>query len=82
MRATRRTMTQEPAASRLASFGLVALAGSFFALCGCAAQWYVLSDPLAYNRLVGPYRHIQLKASSTLDALGAFDRKEGVGGDA
>ncbi|MDI6448670.1 hypothetical protein [Anaerobaca lacustris] len=73
MRATRRTMTQEPAASGLASFGLVALAGSFFALCGCAAQWYVRSDPLAYSRLVGPYRHIQLKASSTLDALGAFD---------
>lgn len=73
MRSTRRTMTQEPAASRLASFGLVALAGSFFVLCGCAAQWYVRSDPLAYNTLVGPYRHIQLKTATTLDVLGAFD---------
>jgi len=72
MRATRRT-THGDAAGRLAWFGLAALAGSFFVLCGCAAQWYVRSDPLAYNRLVGPYRHIQLKAATTLDVLGAFD---------
>ena len=73
MRATGRMMTQRRATSGLTSFGLAALASSFFALCGCAALSYVRSDPLPYNRLAGPYRAIQLKTSTTLDALGAFD---------
>jgi len=56
-----------------ASFGLVTLAGSLLALCGCMVLPYVSAEPLAYTRLAGPYRHTQLKTSTTLDALSAFD---------
>ncbi len=75
MRAKRRT-TQCPATSRLASFCLLALAGSLLSLCGCAALWYVRGDKLPYNRLAGPYRRTQLKVTTSLDALAAFDAPE------
>lgn len=73
MRATGRTMSQRRVTIGLASFGLAALAGSVLALCGCAALSYVRENKLPYDRLAGPYRHTQLKTSTTLDALSAFD---------
>ncbi len=73
MRATGRTMSQRRVTIGLASFGLVTLAGSLLAFCGCSVLLYVSADPLPYTRLAGPYRHTQLKTSTTLDALGAFD---------
>jgi len=72
MRAERPVSTRCPNLSRVAWFGLLALAllGS---TPGCATRRYLSPNRLPYAKLAAPYYHTQIKASTTLDVLGIAD---------
>ena len=72
MRAERPVSTRCPSSSRVASFGLLALA-LLVGVCGCATRRYLSPNRLPYIRLAAPYNQTRLKASTTLDVLGIAD---------
>ncbi len=75
MRAKRPAGTERTGWNTTVWLGLWALA-LLGTASGCVTKRYLPPNQLPYDKLAAPYRHTQIKASTTLDVLGLIDTPE------